>query len=93
VGLVQQIARRAKKPLLIGEFGAGLHGRPEQEQATFAELLAAIENHQVPLSAFWVYDFVGQDKDWNVTFDNPRSPLIKLVIQANQRIQKTLSNK
>jgi hypothetical protein len=90
VGLVQQEARRARKPLLIGEFGVGDHDSSEQEQAAFAEILAAIEKYQVPLSAFWVYDFAGQDKEWNITFDNRRSHLLHLVIQANQRIHKTL---
>jgi hypothetical protein len=88
VGRLQQLARQAGKPLFIGEFGVGFHGRPEQEQAAFAELLAAIEKHQVPLSAFWVYDFAGQDKDWNITFDNQRSALLQMVIHANQRIRQ-----
>ncbi|MGO9108700.1 MAG: cellulase family glycosylhydrolase [Thermoguttaceae bacterium] len=90
VGLVQQNARRERKPLFIGEFGAGVYGGKEQEQAAFGEILAAIEKHQVPLSAFWVYDFAGQDKEWNITFENQRSHLLQLVIQANQRIRRTL---
>lgn len=89
VRLVQQNARREKKPLFIGEFGVGVHGSKEREQVAFEEILAAIEKYQVPLSAFWVYDFAGQDKDWNITFDNQRSHLLQLVIRANQRIRKT----
>ena len=90
VGLVQQAARRQRKPLFIGEFGVGVRGSKEQEQAAFTELLAAIEKYQVPLSAFWVYDFAGQDEQWSITFDNQRSHLLQLVIQANQRIHKSL---
>jgi hypothetical protein len=90
VGLVQHHAQRERKPLFIGEFGVGIRGSKELEQAAFEELLAAIEKHQVPLSAFWVYDYAGQDKEWNMTFDNQRSHLVQLVVQANRRIRRTL---
>ena len=91
VGRVQQEARRARKPLFMGEFGVQSRGNKEREQAVFEEMLAAIEKHQVPLSAFWVYDYAGQDNEWNVTFDNQRSNLLRLVIEANRRIRRTLA--
>ena len=91
VGRIQEDARRVRKPLFIGEFGVQSRGNQAREQAVFEELLAAIEKHQVPLSAFWVYNFAGQDGDWNITFDNRRSNLLRLVIQANLRIRGALA--
>jgi len=86
IGILQQNAIRAKRPLFIGEFGVRTGGNRDREEATFNQLLAPIEKHRVPLSAFWVYDFGAQDKDWNVTFDNPRSHLLRRVIEANRRV-------
>jgi cellulase (glycosyl hydrolase family 5) len=93
IGILQQEARQARKPLFIGEFGAEDVGSNEQQQAAFAEILAAIEKHQVPLSAFWVFDYAGQDKQWNITFDNRRSRLLQLVISSNQRIRKSMETR
>ncbi len=90
VASLQQNARRAGKPLFIGEFGVSSPAGAEPDEATFAELLAAIEKHQVPLSAFWVFDLAAQDKDWNITLENPRSKLLQLAIEANKRIRATL---
>lgn len=90
VGRIQEEARRARKPLFIGEFGVESRGNEAREEAIFKELLAAIEKHRVPLSAFWVYDYSGQDNQWNTTFDNGRSNLLRLVAQANLRIRRTM---
>ena len=54
------------------------------------KIVAAIETHQVPLSALWVFDYSPQDKDWNVTFDNDRSYMLRLIAEANRRMQKRL---
>ena len=88
VARIQEEARRARKPLFIGEFGVQSRGDKAQEQAVFEELLAAIEKHRVPLSAFWVYNYAGQDNQWNITLDNQRSNLLRLVSQANRRLQR-----
>jgi hypothetical protein len=83
---------RAGKPLFIGEFGTPLTLGEKEERERFLELVHAIEAHAVPLSAFWVFDYAGQDKDWNVTFSNRRNYMLQLVAEANQRMTKELQN-
>ena len=83
---IQRISLKARKPLFIGEFGAPLTLGKEKERFAFLELLNAIETNRVPLSAVWVFDHAGQNKDWNITFDNQRSYMLKLIAKANQRM-------
>ncbi len=83
---IQRCSLRAKKPLFIGEFGAPATLGKENEQAAFEELVEAIVDHRVPLSALWVFDYAPQDKDWNVTFENDRAYMLKLVARANGRL-------
>ncbi|MDP6633703.1 MAG: cellulase family glycosylhydrolase [Phycisphaerae bacterium] len=83
----QRISLKARKPLFIGEFGAPLTLGKDAERARFTELIGAIESNRVPLSAVWVFDHAGQNKDWNITFDNKRSYMLKLIAQANQRMK------
>ena len=74
------VAARAKKPLVIGEFGApGLSAKEP-----FMEILAAIDKSGVPLAALWVYDFASQDKDWNVTASNSRAYMLDEIAKLNQ---------
>ena len=89
LGLASQYATQSGKPLFLGEFGVPhkLGTRPQQ-QAVFQELLDGIVKHRVPLSAFWVFDFGGQDKDWNVSFQNDRAWMIALVTKANERLRE-----
>ena len=87
VGL-QAIAVKAKKPLFIGEFGASLTLGVEDERRKLRELISAIESSKVPLSALWVFDHSGQDKDWNITFENKRAYMLKSVSEANRRMQR-----
>ena len=91
--LLEGSAVHAAKPLFIGEFGAAKTLGPEKEKARFLELLNSVEASKVPLSAFWVFDFPGQNKDWNVTFENDRSYMVKLVAEANQRMQADVSGR
>jgi len=86
VKAIQKISLKARKPLFIGEFGAPMTIGEEKERAAFLELLKAIEANKVPLSAVWVFDHTGQNKDWNITFDNKRSYMLKLIAEANQRM-------
>jgi len=81
----QAAAAKAGKPLFVGEFGAP--GPPEKSEAEFRALLAAIEEAQVPLAALWVFDFSGQDRDWNVTPSNARAGQLRAVAEANGRIR------
>jgi hypothetical protein len=88
--MMQGFSATAKKPIFIGEFGVyATTPHTDVERATFMELLAAIETNRVPLSAFWVFDYSGQDKDWSVTSTNSRAWILRLVGQANARLQTT----
>ncbi len=87
---IQQISRRAKKPVFIGEFGAPATLGKEQERAAFQELIEAIVQYNVPLSALWVFDLSKQDKDWNVTLENERAYMLELVAKANERMRATI---
>jgi len=78
---------KAKKPLFIGEFGAQNSLGKKKMRKVFEEIIAAIEKYKVPVSAFWVYDLPGQDKEWNITFDNDRAYMIQMVIDANERMK------
>lgn len=75
-------ARESKQPLFIGEFGVAGALTPAA-LTQFRAWLDAIESHRVPLAALWVYDFDGQAADWNVTPDNSRSVLLRLVASRN----------
>jgi len=90
VETLQEISGRTKQPLFIGEFGAPKTLGSEKEKALFAEMLGAIEANNVPLSAFWVFDHPGQNMDWNVTFENERSDMLKLVAEVNHRMRADL---
>jgi len=83
---LRHLSARAGKSLFIGEFGVPLTFGNDEEQRRFEELVNAIETHEVPLSAFWVFDYTGQDKDWNVTFANRRGYMLQRVAEANQRM-------
>jgi len=81
------VCKTAGKPLFIGEFGVPRSDSPEKDRADFAELLKAIEAANVPLAAFWVFDHPGQNRDWNVTFENDRQYMLKLVGETNRRMR------
>ena len=85
--VLQQFSPGVGKPLFLGEFGAPKTLGAANEKALFTEILNAVESGKVPLSAFWVFDHQGQNKDWNVTFENERSYMLKLVGQANRRMK------
>ena len=86
VAKVQQITQRHRRPLFIGEFGAAKTLGAEEERARFLELLGAIEDNQIALAATWVFDFERQDRDWNVTFENERAYMLKMVGEVNERL-------
>ncbi|NQV36311.1 MAG: cellulase family glycosylhydrolase, partial [Phycisphaeraceae bacterium] len=79
VNTMQVVSTKAQKPLFIGEFGAPRTLGRDAERAGLLALIKAIETNRVPLSAFWVFDYPGQNKDWNVTWDNDRQYMLSLV--------------
>jgi len=78
------------KLLFIGEFGISRRraGSFNEQKKQFAELLAAIEQSDVPLSAFWVFDLPEQNGEWNITADNDGAILLKMVSDANRRTKR-----
>ncbi len=76
------------KPLFVGEFGAP--GPRSDSEAAFSELLATIEQAQVPLAAAWVYDFGNQD-DFCITGGNERAYQLEAISAANERIRGQLA--
>jgi len=86
VATLQSLARKAQKPLFIGEFGAPSTMSPTEESARFEELVTAIESNAVPLSAVWVFDHAHQDKEWNVTFTNRRAYMLHRIGAVNRAL-------
>jgi hypothetical protein len=82
------VARRLRKPLFVGEFGAS--GVSDKTHREFEALLAAIESEKVPLAAVWVFDYRDQDGEWNVTAANSRSYQLRAIADANGRIARDL---
>ena len=80
-------ARKAKKPLVVGEFGASEEKGPEAARRSFHLLLEAILRTGVPLAALWVYDHASQEGTWNVTVRNGRAYQLKALEEANHRIR------
>ncbi|QDQ26674.1 cellulase family glycosylhydrolase [Chitinimonas arctica] len=85
----ERCAKKLKRPLFIGEFGIDAriyHGDTRRERADFEELLGAIEQSSVALSALWVYDYVYQNGSFNVTGSNNRAYQLKAIEQANEQL-------
>lgn len=80
-----EAAKKMKKPLFVGEFG--VPGTGPESEALFHDLLKMVDKPSIPLAALWVYDFSGQDKDYNVTADNIRAGQLRAISEANARIQ------
>ena len=89
---VTAIAKLVKKPVYVGEFGASnkQHGKDKVREIV-PRMIKAIEDNDIPISALWVFDFGGQDNDWNITETNERGYLLDLIGEANARMQKKLN--
>ncbi len=84
IHLVSAFARAQHKPLFVGEFGIGREaGTLVEQRSAYAELLKAIDQAQVPLAAFWVFDLPMQEKDWNCAFENDRRFMIDMAAALN----------
>ena len=82
---VRQLSREMKRPVFVGEFGLASPGATGDTKAEFERLLADLDQGQVDLAAFWVFDLASQSQDWSVTFENARAYMIKLTAEANRR--------
>lgn len=82
---VRQLSQEMKRPVFVGEFGLASNGEAEDPKAEFERLLASLDQGQVDLAAFWIFDLESQSRDWSVTFENARAFMIKLTAEANRR--------
>ena len=83
--VVRELARDIKRPVFIGEFGLASRDDETATRSKFEKLLSDMEQADVGLAAFWVFDLKSQDKSWNATFDNDRAYMLKLTVEANRR--------
>jgi Cellulase (glycosyl hydrolase family 5) len=82
-----KVAQQARKKLFVGEFGAARAKDSESTRTSFENLVKALVKHRVPLAAVWVYDFPGQDRDWNITFKNDRAFMLEMISKANLELR------
>lgn len=78
------------KPLFLGEWGAQEALFGESTYDKFMEILNAIQQHQVPLSAMWVFDYPPHDEEEgiNVSPNNgPREYMLQEIMKVNEKIK------
>ena len=86
LGLAMAASRNLRKPLFVGEFGVP-GPLTSETRRRFQEMLAHLESEQVPLAAFWVYGYPGQEADWNITDTNGRAALLDDLAAAHRRLR------
>lgn len=79
-----ELSRQLGKPLFIGEFGVP-GAMTDDARDQFRQTLDALEVHDVPLAALWVFDFEWQAKEWSVTADNFRREQLQGIAERNRR--------
>ncbi|MDD5141750.1 MAG: cellulase family glycosylhydrolase, partial [Verrucomicrobiales bacterium] len=84
-------ANAMQKPLFIGEWGASAvdafgTNNLEWDRTNFANFMNVIVSNQVPLSAVWVFDFIGQAASCNISWTNARSYMLDQVAMANNQM-------
>ncbi len=94
IPIAANAARRACKPLFIGEFGApddGSDGDSNQSLKDFHIILDAIVHSSTSLAAAWVFDFPFQDGkngNYSITPDNSHRDRLRLITKANARLRE-----
>lgn len=94
---IKEIAATVKKPVFLGEFGApayldSANTQPNpDEHAQIVEIIQAIEENDIPLSAIWNFDRSFDDPCWSITADNSRGYMLDLIAAANGRIHDKLA--
>ena len=84
-----QIGRTVNKPVYVEEFVAT--ARPGSftsmnESQDFSTQLAAIENSGVPLASVWVYDRKLLPDRSNLTFDNDRAYMLRMIAEFDKAV-------
>jgi hypothetical protein len=92
IRVTMEHALKVKKPLFIGEFGAGSTDEKNQQKVReqFMELLDGIEACKVPLAAVWVFDYSPHTTEggFNIPPDSgSREYMLQAIQMHNQRIK------
>ena len=81
-------ARWAQKPLFLGEFGVSAEvGGREKQEAALQEFLNTIRRHDIPLSAFWVFDYRPQAGNYSVDPAGDRMFILEAIRAVNRAWQ------
>lgn len=83
---VNSVARATNKRVFVGEFGVPKMSNREVEKKEFRNMLDALIQARPDWAALWVYDFWGQEGEWNVSFKNERRYQLEWLIQANRQV-------
>ena len=85
MGAANEFAKRARKPLFLGEFGVSSEiGSRAKQEALFQQFLSSIQKHQIPLSAFWVFDFEPQAKTYSAEPEGDRAFIFEAIKRVNR---------
>lgn len=91
IRVTMQHALKMKKPLFIGEFGAGSTTEDASNvRKSYFELLEGIEEFKVPIAAVWVFDYPPHNTDggFNITPDEgAREYMLQAIHALNQRLK------
>ncbi len=83
-------SKKFNRVLFIGEFGVCREEKHliKEEKEVFKEIISAIINQKVPLSALWVFDRQKEGDKCNVTFENDRSYQLQEIMKLNKNISQ-----
>ena len=90
---VRQEAQACGIPVFVGEFGLASRQElsPSLVRERFVNILKIMQESGVGMAAFWGFDIpdsphkiTGQLHSWNVRFDNHRSYMLDLAVEANE---------
>lgn len=84
IQLSSVVSKKLGKPLFIGEFGVNRERSPAEQRQFIQDMLRAMRENDVGLAALWVFDYPAQEADWNVTFENDRAWMLKMVGEYNR---------
>jgi len=81
-------ARKLGKPVWLGEFGPGVGELdPAERRAQVLDFLQWIEELDIPLSAYWVFNSPNPDlKVWNAESGGENAFVFEMIAAANRRL-------
>lgn len=79
---MKEYSRMAGRPVFVGEFGLCGDSSAKNDFEIFIDDL---ERAKIDLAAVWVYDRTQKKDAWNVTFENDRAYMLRIIAEANRR--------